>query len=317
MQIQLRRDTAANWTAANPTLTNGEIGYETDTKRMKMGDGSTAWNALGYMIIEAPVAGDVIYGDATPKWVKLAKGDNDEVLTLVAGLPAWAAGGGGVAEADLIFLDNFADAARHWGWFDDAKAGSIVEAAGLLTLSVANGVNGGIGGGQNNGPRCVLGDPGAPFEVKVKLNSYTVNNSTQAGICIANRHDSGGDSHWLTFGRTRKDEDAGLDGIAVTNFAGGWSCSNAITTLPIYLRFRITVLSKIGFATCECTYSTDDITYNVMCTVNLSGFVDGFKENMVVGIFARNRVGGEAGVWTPLIEAPFEWFKMGRTLGPG
>ncbi|MCK4385374.1 MAG: hypothetical protein KAW52_03835 [candidate division Zixibacteria bacterium] len=247
-----------------------------------------------------------------------APGDNNS-LTWDAGTSKWIpeAIEAGISAEDLAFLDNFDDASRHWGWADDAKNGTIAEAGEIITLSVADSVNGGIGGGQNNGPRCLLGDPGAPFELKVKLNSYTVNNSTQAGICIANRHDSGSDSHWLTFGRTRKDEDAGLDGIAVTNFAGGWSCSNAITTLPIYLRFRITVLSKIGFATCECAYSTDDITYNVMCTVNLSGFADGFKENMVVGIFARNRVGGEVGVWTPLIEAPFEWFKMCRTLGPG
>lgn len=48
-QILMRRDTAANWTAANPTnLGNGQIGYETDTGRTKIGDGSTAWNSLPY-----------------------------------------------------------------------------------------------------------------------------------------------------------------------------------------------------------------------------------------------------------------------------
>lgn len=46
--IQVRRDTAANWTAANPTLANGEPGYETDTSKMKVGDGSTAWTLLSY-----------------------------------------------------------------------------------------------------------------------------------------------------------------------------------------------------------------------------------------------------------------------------
>lgn len=43
-----RRDTAANWQTANPVLEAGEWGYETDTKKIKMGDGSTAWNALPY-----------------------------------------------------------------------------------------------------------------------------------------------------------------------------------------------------------------------------------------------------------------------------
>lgn len=48
VQIQLRRDTAANWTSANPTLAQGEMGLETDTAYYKIGDGSTAWNSLAY-----------------------------------------------------------------------------------------------------------------------------------------------------------------------------------------------------------------------------------------------------------------------------
>lgn len=47
-RIQLRRDTAANWTAADPTLAEAEIGYETDTAKWKIGDGATAWTVLGY-----------------------------------------------------------------------------------------------------------------------------------------------------------------------------------------------------------------------------------------------------------------------------
>lgn len=48
MTLQLRRDTAANWTTANPTLANGQPGYETDTGRIKIGNGSTAWASLPY-----------------------------------------------------------------------------------------------------------------------------------------------------------------------------------------------------------------------------------------------------------------------------
>ena len=50
-RIQLRRDTAANWVSANPTLTAGELGYETDTYKIKLGTGSTAWNSLPYVQI--------------------------------------------------------------------------------------------------------------------------------------------------------------------------------------------------------------------------------------------------------------------------
>jgi hypothetical protein len=47
-QIQIRRGTASQWTSANPTLASGEFGYETDTGKFKIGDGSTAWTSLGY-----------------------------------------------------------------------------------------------------------------------------------------------------------------------------------------------------------------------------------------------------------------------------
>lgn len=48
--IQIRRDTAANWASANPTLAQGELGTESDTTKIKIGDGTTAWNSLGYLI---------------------------------------------------------------------------------------------------------------------------------------------------------------------------------------------------------------------------------------------------------------------------
>jgi major tropism determinant Mtd-like protein/baseplate protein BppL len=47
-KIQIRRDTAANWTAANPILASGEMGIETDTRKNKFGDGSSAWSSLAY-----------------------------------------------------------------------------------------------------------------------------------------------------------------------------------------------------------------------------------------------------------------------------
>jgi hypothetical protein len=48
--MKQRYDTAANWTAQNPTLLAGEIGIESDTKKWKVGTGSTAWTSLAYAI---------------------------------------------------------------------------------------------------------------------------------------------------------------------------------------------------------------------------------------------------------------------------
>ena len=53
-RLQQRRDTAANWTSNNPTLATGEIGYETDTAKFKIGNGSTAWTSLAYAYGAAP-----------------------------------------------------------------------------------------------------------------------------------------------------------------------------------------------------------------------------------------------------------------------
>lgn len=46
--IRLKGGTAAAWTAANPVLESREPGVETDTLKLKVGDGVTAWNDLGY-----------------------------------------------------------------------------------------------------------------------------------------------------------------------------------------------------------------------------------------------------------------------------
>lgn len=47
-RIQLRHDTANNWSAINPILLEGEVGLELDTGKQKVGDGVTAWNNLDY-----------------------------------------------------------------------------------------------------------------------------------------------------------------------------------------------------------------------------------------------------------------------------
>jgi hypothetical protein len=46
--LQMRRGTAATWNSTDPTLSAGEWGYETDTGRAKVGDGSTVWTSLKY-----------------------------------------------------------------------------------------------------------------------------------------------------------------------------------------------------------------------------------------------------------------------------
>ena len=94
--IQLRRDTAANWTSANPVLGAGQPGVETDTQLWKVGDGVTAWAALDYM---GAVVADEVIDDRVAALV--VAGTN---MTITyndgAGTLTFDATGGGVTDGD-------------------------------------------------------------------------------------------------------------------------------------------------------------------------------------------------------------------------
>ena len=60
VQMAQRSDTAANWTSANPILLAGELGHESDTDKLKIGDGITNWNGLTYLPIDGTWTGDTI-----------------------------------------------------------------------------------------------------------------------------------------------------------------------------------------------------------------------------------------------------------------
>jgi len=243
--------------------------------------------------------------------------NDDDVLTWddIAGewVPAAGGGGGGVSETDIQFLDNFNDASLHWGWCDQANNGTIVEASNVLTLAVANGVDGRIGdAGRNKGPHVALGSPGDPFEVKCKLNSYTVNDYTHAGLFISVDTWIGYASSWLFFGRGR-DSGFGMNGLGVWG-NGNWLNTNGVTTLPIYLRIRLSALNLA----CGCytmDYSTDDITYTNLRTATISNdLFSNYKDGLCIGLFCRNGVGTTT---YNAISAPFDWYYQRRSFGPG
>jgi hypothetical protein len=61
-KILMRRDTAANWSVNNPVLSLGEIGYDLTSNQIKLGDGTTTWNNLGYLNSDAV---DIVYNNTT------------------------------------------------------------------------------------------------------------------------------------------------------------------------------------------------------------------------------------------------------------
>jgi len=75
--IQIRRDTAANWTSANPILAQGELGLETDTLKVKAGDGSTAWTSASYLI---DTGGYAAYSDTTANFTGTLQNGGSNVV---------------------------------------------------------------------------------------------------------------------------------------------------------------------------------------------------------------------------------------------
>ncbi len=57
VRIRLRRGTASGWASSNPILATGELGYESDTGKAKVGDGSTTWNSLAYLVQWSTITG--------------------------------------------------------------------------------------------------------------------------------------------------------------------------------------------------------------------------------------------------------------------
>jgi hypothetical protein len=117
--LRHRRDTAANWTSNNPVLEAGQIGYETDTRRFKFGNGSTAWTSLAYGV-GALTDGDVTYAkiqDTSAGSVLLGRGSSGpgdvQEITLGAGLSmtgtTLSSSGGGAAPATADYLVKTAD----------------------------------------------------------------------------------------------------------------------------------------------------------------------------------------------------------------
>jgi hypothetical protein len=127
VKILIRRGTAAQWTAANPILAPGEFGYETDTKKLKIGDGSTVWTSLAYVGAEDVIPasaitarGQLITGSDTADYAVLSIGSAGTFLVEdpVAGTLAYQ----GIALNDLsdastsgaVTNDLFARGSSQW-----------------------------------------------------------------------------------------------------------------------------------------------------------------------------------------------------------
>ena len=113
--IQLRRDTAANWTTANPTLAQGEMGVETDTSKYKIGDGSTAWTSLAYSsrpstaisTTTLTAKGDLLVATANGTVARLGVGTADQALVVDSSTATGVKWATTAAGADVLQVQVF------------------------------------------------------------------------------------------------------------------------------------------------------------------------------------------------------------------
>lgn len=83
-KIQLRRDTTANWTTADPTLSQGEIGLDLTTGNIKIGTGLDSWSELDYVIPSIEGLASEVYVDAAIADLKDGAGSALDTLNELA-----------------------------------------------------------------------------------------------------------------------------------------------------------------------------------------------------------------------------------------
>lgn len=163
VRILLRGGTAAEWTSANPTLAAREVGVETDTHKAKIGDGTTAWTSLAYLVaaagaldgalddltdvtITAAASGDILRYNGSA-WVDV-DGTTifqplDSDLTAIAALTTTTTGRSLLAAADAAAIRTIAGV----GTIGTQASSSVSITGGSITgitdLAVADGGTGG------------------------------------------------------------------------------------------------------------------------------------------------------------------------------
>ena len=114
-RILLRRDAEANWLYNNPVLMSGEPGYETDTGKLKIGDGQTPWSALDYYTGITGPAGTGATGATGPSGSVGATGPAGSGITGATGA-AGVTGPAGVSITIDGTTPGNTGSINTWGW---------------------------------------------------------------------------------------------------------------------------------------------------------------------------------------------------------
>jgi hypothetical protein len=137
-RMQQRRGTAAQWTAANPILAAGEIGFETDTSKFKMGNGSSTWSALTYFANAAELAAVI---DGAPGLLNTLNelaasiGDDPDFIGTVTAHTSDTTGVHGITDTALLATDDDVANAITTHNLDTTGVHGIADTSVLVTLA--------------------------------------------------------------------------------------------------------------------------------------------------------------------------------------
>jgi len=250
----------------------------------------------------AVTEGAMIRGNATPEWETFGPGDEDDILTIVGGIPNWAAPSGAVDDEGICFYDEFADASRFWTWYDMnlSAATTIVESGSVLTIAVTAGTTTDIWSGVNSAPSALMGVLEGCCRIETKINNQTVNTDTGRGVYLAIPSGTAPGSYYHVF-LCRN-----TAGVAV-EFSGVASVyTDADKTLPMW--FRIDILTLADMRIFRFYKSTDGTSWTlVYSAINGMNVLQG--RHMSVGLYVKNWTGNA-------VSCPFEYFKQYRPRGP-
>ena len=220
--IQARRDTAANWTSANPTLAAGELGYETDTGKVKIGNGSTAWNTLAYLgggsVSPLTTKGD-LWGYSSAD-ARIPVGSDGQVLVADSSVGLgvkWASGGAAGTGLTVIFDSTLSSAAASI----DTGASSIPAGHQALVLEVVGRSSGAV---------------------------------TRDGIALNVNNDTGANYDWVIFRTVGTAVTAGVNNAQTAAQLGTFPGTSITANYPVVARCIIPAYDQTTF------YKTGDCT---------------------------------------------------------
>ena len=146
-----------------------------------------------------------------------------------------------LAGARIRFKDNFADGSQFWGWrlfrgeiSEVGKSGT--EANGVYQLAVNPTINGEWDTTQNEAPRLFVGALSYPCEIKTRLDFFSGNMGTHAGLFIGKSPVTFGADNFLAIVQRRT---ATETGVAVVNTNNALLAYVPDTTLPMWFRIRL------------------------------------------------------------------------------